>query len=104
MPQRPPVFKAPGAVERKPWASNAFKDKRKRGRAGQRERAAVLLEEPFCRICLAAGREVRADIVDHIMPLAWGGSDDRSNKQALCNPCHEAKSLAERKHQRVNLY
>ena len=97
MPQRPPVFRHPGWREREPWERPAgWKDTRKRGRAGQRERAQVLVEEPFCRLCLAEGKRVRAVVVDHIVPLAWDGSDDRSNKQALCNPCHDAKSKAER--------
>jgi 5-methylcytosine-specific restriction protein A len=56
----------------------------------------VLDEEPFCRVCLNNGRHVASDVVDHIKPLAWGGSDERSNKQALCVPCHDAKSKAER--------
>jgi len=55
-----------------------------------------MAEEPFCRICLAKGKHVATDVVDHIKPLAWGGSDDRSNKQGLCNPCHDAKSAIER--------
>jgi 5-methylcytosine-specific restriction protein A len=97
MPTQPPAFRAPGARAHKPWqAQAAFVDKRKRGRAGMRERAAVLLEEPFCRMCLKQGREVRSEQVDHVKPLAWGGTDARSNKQALCRPCHEAKSKAER--------
>lgn len=62
-----------------------------------RDRAAVLAEEPLCRLCLEKGLEVASDVVDHIMPLAWGGSDERSNKQGLCDPCHDAKSKAERK-------
>ena len=61
-----------------------------------RERAAVLAEEPICRVCLERGLQVASDEVDHVVPLAWGGRDDRPNKQALCTPCHEAKSKAER--------
>ena len=56
----------------------------------------MLLEEPFCRICLEGGKHVRAAVVDHIVPLEWSRCDERWNKQALCGPCHDAKSLAER--------
>jgi 5-methylcytosine-specific restriction protein A len=97
MPKRPPVFRPPGWRERKPWQlRDGRKDRRKRGRAGMRERAQVLAEEPFCRSCLAAGLHVRAAVVDHVIPLAWDGSDERWNKQALCTACHDAKSAAER--------
>ena len=79
---------------------DGLKDRRKRGRAGQRERQQVLDEEPFCRECLKQGKQVASDVVDHIIPLAWGGSDDRGNKQGLCDPCHDAKSAAERAEER----
>ncbi len=86
-----------GQVERKAWHPvPAIKQGRVRGRAGQKARAAVIAEEPFCRTCLANGLSVGTDEVDHIKPLAWGGTDTRSNKQGLCKPCHEAKSKAER--------
>lgn len=97
MPVQPPRFKAAGAREARPWASQgAVVDKRKRGRAGMRERAAVLREEPLCRLCLARGISRASERVDHIRPLAWGGSDARANKQGLCKPCHDEKSAAER--------
>lgn len=56
----------------------------------------MVAEEPLCRVCLAKGIEAPTDVVDHIKPLAWGGSDSRSNKQGLCHPCHDEKSAAER--------
>lgn len=94
---QPPVFRSPGWRPRKAWERpSVFKDRRKRGRAGQRDRAEVIAEEPFCRKCLEAGKHVKTDVVDHIIPLAWGGSDSRGNKQGLCDPCHDAKSKAER--------
>ena len=97
MPMQPPAFRPPGAGPRKPWApTSALVDRRARGRAGMRARQQVLDEEPFCRACLALGRRVASDVVDHKVPLAWGGSDDRANKQGLCAPCHDAKSAAER--------
>lgn len=98
MPARPPVYRRPGVAPRKAWERPLlFKDTRKRGRPGMRDRAAVLAEEPFCRICLRGERQVASDVVDHIVPMAWCGIDERWNKQALCHPCHDAKSLAERR-------
>jgi len=71
-------------------------DRRKRGRAGVADRRQVLEEEPFCRVCLTNGMQVASYVVDHIVNLASGGSDERSNKQALCIPCHNEKSRLER--------
>lgn len=99
MPTRPPVFRPKGWREpnREAWARPpGWVDKRKRGRAGMKDRAQVLAEEPCCRLCLTQGKQVKAAEVDHIVPLARGGSDERSNKQALCKPCHATKSKAER--------
>lgn len=94
---RPPVFRPPGWKPREPWERRVtYKDTRLRGRAGQRMRAMVLAEEPYCRSCLEDGKRVQASEVDHIVPLAAGGSNDRSNMQGLCRLHHEAKSLQER--------
>lgn len=95
MPWQPPRIGR--AAPRKAWAPAPGRvDKRKRGRAGQRDRAEMLALEPFCRKCLEAGKKVATDKIDHIVPLAWGGSDTRGNKQGLCDPCHDEKSKAER--------
>lgn len=29
-----------------------------------------------------------ASVVDHVVPLALGGTDDATNKRALCKKCH----------------
>lgn len=94
MPMRAPVF---GRAKTKPWARPvAVPDRRLRGRPGARLRGWVKREEPLCRACLAKGLSVATEEVDHIVPLSRGGSNDRSNMQGLCEPCHKAKSLAER--------
>ena len=95
MPTRPPVIG--GRTKKASWKPSSIKaTPRTRGRAGQKDRKQVMAEEPVCRLCLKAGRTRASEQVDHIRPLAWGGSDDRTNKQALCIPCHEEKSRAER--------
>ena len=51
-------------------------------------RAFVLAEEKYtCRQCSG-----RATDVDHIIPACDGGTDDRSNLQALCGSCHRTKT------------
>lgn len=60
-----------------------------------RLRAHVLSEEPLCRICLQFDLVAEASEVDHIVPLVEGGSDDRSNLQGVCRPCHQAKTARE---------
>lgn len=59
-------------------------------------RAALFARQPLCEECERHGRVTVATQRDHRIPLAEGGADDRSNEQALCEACHEAKSEAER--------
>ncbi|WP_324696571.1 HNH endonuclease [Candidatus Thiothrix phosphatis] len=53
-------------------------------------------DHPLCASCLAAGKYVPADVVDHITPhrgdkrLFW----DEGNWQSLCKPCHDKKTGA----------
>ncbi|MCW3837825.1 HNH endonuclease [Sphingomonas canadensis] len=97
MPRQAPRFRPPGWKPKEPWAKPPHQaDNRKRGRAGQRDRATVLREEPLCRRCLERGLTAASVEVDHIVPLARGGGDERSNKQGLCKACHDAKSAEER--------
>lgn len=45
--------------------------------------------------CVACGKGTNTGEVDHITPLRKGGSDDLSNLQYLCKPCHAAKTAKE---------
>jgi 5-methylcytosine-specific restriction enzyme A len=58
-------------------------------------RARVLREEWSCRICEADAKW--NDHVDHVVPLARGGTNERENLQRLCHRCHSVKTLRERK-------
>jgi len=49
----------------------------------------VRAEEPWCRICKAEGRYTLTTDVDHIIPRAAGGTDDRTNLRGLCGTCHK---------------
>jgi len=71
-----------------PWRSSTTPP-RLRGRALQRRRLALLVDQPFCR----CGH--LATIRDHIVPLAEGGVDEETNVQPLCELCHAAKTQQE---------
>jgi 5-methylcytosine-specific restriction protein A len=69
-----------------------------RGRQLQAIRARVLSAKPLCAMCEARGLATAATQVDHVVALGLGGSDDPaddSNRQALCDDCHSAKTKAD---------
>lgn len=54
-------------------------------------RRRILRRHPICQQC---GRRA-STAVDHIIARAHGGTNDESNAQALCGPCHDAKTQHE---------
>lgn len=83
---------------REAWVKKADAPKRIAGRKLQGLRKALFRDQPLCVMCLAQGRTTEATERDHIEPLSQTRKDVPTNEgmQALCHPCHEAKSKAER--------
>lgn len=77
---------------RKAWQqADGTPDRRKRGRAGQRDRARRLARTGgLCHMCMALGRTVKATVVNHIIPLAHDGPDTDENTENLC-AAHDAE-------------
>jgi 5-methylcytosine-specific restriction protein A len=46
----------------------------------------------LCEDCLAEGRTEAATVVDHIIPLALGGSDDDVNTRNLCDHHNQVRT------------
>ena len=67
-----------------PWARVSPISKERFGADWNQRRARVLREEPNCAICGAPATDV-----DHVVAIADGGTDDRSNLRALCRECHK---------------
>lgn len=97
MPTAPPRFALVKPEPRQAWQQRTGPTvERIRGRAGMRQRKAHLTAEPMCRTCYAQGIvTIEALEVDHITPLAEGGTDTHDNRQTLCKPCHRAKTAQE---------
>jgi 5-methylcytosine-specific restriction protein A len=66
------------------------------GAAWTRVRTVIMNRDGgLCQPCLDRGLVTVANAVDHVVPKAQGGSDDESNLQAICNDCHQTKTVAE---------
>ena len=65
---------------------------RRMGKGWWRIRAIHLQAEPYCRICRAQGKLIRAVTVDHIKPRVMGGTDETNNLQSLCESHAQAKN------------
>lgn len=83
---------------RTPWNDRKGKSREQQGygSAHMAMRAHLMATVVLCEHCTAKGRSTVGTHADHIIPKSRGGSDDRSNYQLLCEPCHRTKSLAER--------
>jgi 5-methylcytosine-specific restriction protein A len=77
----------------KPWQKNALSAKRKTGRAGVKDRERIKTRDRYT--CQKCGKITHELHIDHTVPLHLGGEDVDSNKQCLCIPCHESKTLGE---------
>lgn len=80
---------------RKPPPPNVRIQERTRGRTWERIRARQLRRYPLCAVCDVMGFVTQAMEVDHITPLAQGGTDHESNLQSLCVECHRVKTQLE---------
>lgn len=60
-------------------------------RAVEQRKRRLLRSNGLCEMCLPK-RVTIATVVDHIKPLALGGSDEDSNTQNLCTSCHDLKT------------
>lgn len=82
-------------ANRAAWSrADGTPDKRRRGRAGQRDRKRRLARtHGLCEMCLDEGRTTLATVVNHKLPLALGGEDVDDNTENLCDR-HDAEVTA----------
>jgi 5-methylcytosine-specific restriction protein A len=78
---------------RQPWAGAG----RGSTRRWRERRRWVLKDSPLCLACQAEGRVALATEIDHVVPVARGGTDDYPNLQPLCSAHHRAKTQREQR-------
>lgn len=69
------------------------------GAEWQRTRLAILERDCYlcqCPECQAKGRVREAQEVDHIVPIAFGGTDEPSNLRAVNKQCHRRITIMQR--------
>lgn len=89
------VLTSPGTW--KPDSLRGNRHQRGYGTAWEKQRKRILdRDNGLCQPCMrSTGRVTMATEVDHVIPKARGGSDADANLQAICNPCHKAKTAKE---------
>lgn len=69
-----------------------------RTKAWRDRRAEKLRINPYCQCPDCEGKKIKADMVDHIIPIEQGGDPyDMNNLQSMRNhPCHDKKRAREK--------
>ncbi|GAA3537272.1 HNH endonuclease signature motif containing protein [Nonomuraea rosea] len=73
-----------------PWAVTSPRNRTRPANAASLIRQARRRDRERCYLCSGPGR-----IVDHVVPVAEGGSWDLSNLACICDACHTIKSRKE---------
>lgn len=95
MPNAPRQFKA--SKPRKAWERKG-PDLRKDFRGAKRQAAKKRILERdgyICQICGCLLEGMKDSILDHIIPIARGGSHDDDNLASICKPCSARKTAKE---------
>jgi len=81
------------------WTSDKIRGNRHQrgyGNAWDKIRPIILRRDNYlCQTCDRAGRTTAANIVDHIISKKNGGTDEHSNLEVICKPCHAVKTRQE---------
>ncbi|WP_420834280.1 HNH endonuclease [Streptomyces yunnanensis] len=79
--------------QREPFRGSAWRTQRPAGWTSTR-RKVLIRDRGVCDLCGGTG----ATEVDHLVPLARGGSHDMSNLRSLHKECHRNKTQKESRH------
>ena len=82
-----------------PWLHRGTSTERGYGTAWRKLRDCILKRDFYlCQVCAAKGRVTPANQVDHVIPKVKQGTDEETNLQSICDPCHRDKSARDKGH------
>ncbi|WP_206461513.1 HNH endonuclease [Acinetobacter baumannii] len=85
------TLQAPAQAQKNPKQNNWGSGRG--GRPWRRLKAKIHLRDEWtCQCCGTVTKDLE---LDHIVNVARGGTDDESNLQSLCVPCHKKKTQQE---------
>lgn len=93
-----PIDTAALAVDMQNWLAKDVTEQRRQRIASARnistgQRTRIFERDGFrCRRCGATPRDGARLVVDHVVPVALGGTRDDENLQTLCDPCNGGKA------------
>lgn len=92
---KPPNAKHPNAKHPNKWHTTSRHERGYDHRWDKLRLVVLTRDNHLCQVCLSRNRVTAANQVDHIVPRSKGGGDELENLQALCKPCHDAKTVSE---------
>ncbi|WP_097063743.1 HNH endonuclease [Sphingomonas guangdongensis] len=54
--------------------------------------------DPLCRYCRAEGRITPATVLDHVLALSLGGTNEPANLAPACRDCNARKGVDEQRY------
>ncbi|WP_420833893.1 HNH endonuclease [Streptomyces antarcticus] len=82
------------APPERPWARKSARNLHRDRGWDRHVRPRALVRDGFA--CVRCGAREYLE-VDHILPIAKGGSWELENAQTLCQPCHQDKTTRDRR-------
>ncbi|WP_078657955.1 HNH endonuclease [Streptomyces rimosus] len=76
---------------RQPWARKSKRNEHRSAGWTRLRRTILRRDNRTCYLC----GDPKASEVDHIIPVAFGGTDEPMNLAACCRTCHQLKTARE---------
>lgn len=77
------------------WGGPTLDERRARTKTPEHRRDREIVRKRDHELCYLCATHAPNGQMDHVIPVAEGGTDKLVNKAWICRPCHQAKSSRE---------